>query len=219
MVKPAVVIVALAFAVPLASAPAGQGTPAPGSSAAAPVPVEREPVHRPVFQNASVGVLEVKFPPGYVSLWHTHATDNVTVRIETGLTRVDRPGQDGTPETAAIGRVVFNDASTPYTHRVNNLGTSTVFTYDVEILASSPVALAAGAADDLAGHEIVIDNGRVRATRIRVAAGAAERAHTHRRGWLEVGVRGARAGRYRWHAAGDPVRLAGPAEVVEIEPK
>jgi hypothetical protein len=44
------------------------------------VPVEREPQHHQVFSNAVLAILDVRFPPGYVSLFYTHANDNVSVR-------------------------------------------------------------------------------------------------------------------------------------------
>jgi hypothetical protein len=84
------------------------------------VPVEREPQHHPVFSNAVLAVLEVRFPPGYVSLFHTHSNDNVSVRLETGPTRTDTLDSAGVEQTAPVGRVVFNSASPPYTHRVAN---------------------------------------------------------------------------------------------------
>jgi hypothetical protein len=185
-----------------------------------PVPVEQEPAHRPVFRNASVAVLDVRFPPGYTSLFHTHASDNVSVRIETSLTRVDQVDTPGVPNTPPVGRVAFNSATPPYTHRVVNLGTTPIFTFDVELLAPSPVALRPATSDDMAGHEVVIDNARVRASRIRLGSGAAPVGpHTHRRGWLEVRVTGARAGTYVWHDAGDQVTLdpRTATEFVEVE--
>jgi hypothetical protein len=186
------------------------------------VPVEREPQHHRVFANAVLAVLDVRFPPSYVSLFHTHSHDNVSVRIETGPTRIDTRDAAGTPQTAAVGRVVFNSATPPYTHRVANLGPTTIRILDVEILGRAPAPAASGR-DDLAGHDIVIDNGRVRISRIIVAPGAAERVHSHARGWLEVTVRGATPGAFRWHEAGARVAIpaGGPAEaeIVEIEVK
>jgi hypothetical protein len=193
---------------------------APRTEGPKPVPVEQEPAHRPVFHNASVAVLDVRFPPGYTSLFHTHSSDNVSVRIETSLTRVDQVDTPGVPNTPPVGRVAFNSATPPYTHRVVNLGTTPIFTFDVELLAPSPVALRPGTSDDMAGHEVVIDNARVRASRIRFDSGAPPAGpHTHRRGWLEVRVTGPQAGTYVWHDAGDRVTLdPGTAtEFVEIE--
>src|SRR5215831_14127870 len=54
--------------------------------ATAPVPVEQEPHHALVFSNSVISVLDVQLPPGYVSLFHVHAHDNISVRIATGPT-------------------------------------------------------------------------------------------------------------------------------------
>jgi quercetin dioxygenase-like cupin family protein len=186
------------------------------------VPVEQEPQHRPVFRNEAVAVLDVRLPPGYVSLFHTHAHDNVSVRITTGPLRIDTLSGAGTPQTAAVGRVVFNSASPPYTHRVANVGTSLIHILDVEVLAEQPTPRAA-VADDRGGHETIAENDRVRLSRIVVPPGGTLPAHTHPRGRLEVVVRGAAPGAYVWRDAGgaSPAIEAGasPVELVEIEIK
>lgn len=186
------------------------------------VPVEREPQHRPVYENPVLAVLDVRFPPGYVSQFHVHSNDNVSVRLETALARIDTLETTGVPQTAAIGRVVFNAATPPYTHRVANVGDALIRILDVEILTRQPTPTSA-VADETTGHEVVVENGRVRLSRIVVAPGARLAAHTHPRGRLEVVVRGSTPGQFLWHEPGAPTRavVAGPggAEVVEIEVK
>jgi quercetin dioxygenase-like cupin family protein len=186
------------------------------------VPVNQEPQHRPVFANDVVAVLDVRFPPGYTTLFHTHANDNVSVRIETGPLRIDTLAATGAPQTAAVGRVVFNSATPPYTHRITNLGDTAVRIVDIEVLAKAPTRVA-DRRDDLAGHEIVADNARVRLSRIVVPAGQSLAAHGHPRGWLTVVVRGAEPGSFQWHEAGasTPALTAGASalEIVEIDVK
>jgi quercetin dioxygenase-like cupin family protein len=187
------------------------------------VPVEQEPQHRPVFQNAVLAVLDVQFPPGYVSLFHTHSNDNISVRIETGTTRIDTLDATGAEQVAAIGRVVFNSANPPYTHRVANVGTTPIRILDIEILATRPTSTAL-APDELAGHEVIVDNPRVRITRIVLEPSEHLTNHTHPRGWLDVSVRGwPGPGTFRWQEPGSQARPieAGPGgtERVEIEVK
>jgi hypothetical protein len=186
------------------------------------VPVEREPQHRPVFRNDVLAVLDVRFPPRYTSLFHRHSNDNVSVRIETAPTRTDTPEAMGTVQTAAVGRVVFNSARPPYVHRVANLGDTTIRILDIEVLAQTPTRRAA-VADDLAGHEIVVENERVRLSRITLAPGGSLAAHTHPRGWLEIAVHGREPGAYVWHEPGAmvPAISSAPAgvELVEIDVK
>jgi quercetin dioxygenase-like cupin family protein len=186
------------------------------------VPVEREPQHRPALRNTVVAVLDVRFPPGYTSLFHTHANDNVSVRIATGPTRIDTLTLTGDPQTALVGRVVFNSASPPYTHRVANLGDTPIHILDIEILASAPTPLA-GTPDELAGHDLIIDNDRVRIHRIVVAPGQTLAAHTHPRGRVVAEVRSAAPGRFVWQAPGQLTAAiaasTGATEIVEIEVK
>lgn len=187
------------------------------------VPVEREPQHREVFRNAALAVLDVRFPPGYVSLFHTHANDNISVRIETAPTRIDTLEAAGTELTALVGRVVFNSARPPYTHRVANVGTSLVRILDIEILATEP-APTAMAPDDLDGHEVVVDNPRVRISRIVLDTNQHLTSHMHPRGWLTVVVRGwPGPGEFFWQEAGSETRPVeggpGGTERVEIEVK
>lgn len=186
------------------------------------VPVEREPQHRHVFENAVLAVLDVRFPPGYVSLFHTHSNDNVSVRIATGPTRTDTLQAAGTPQTALVGRVVFNSAAPPYTHRVANLGDTTIRILDVEILAKAPTVLAS-TVDQLAGHDLVVENDRVRIHRVVVQPGATLASHVHPRGRLEATVRGPVPGAFVWRdsGGGSAAIVAGPegTEVVEIEVK
>lgn len=188
------------------------------------VPVEREPQHRPVFQNAVLAVLDVRFPPGYVSLFHTHTNDNVSVRIETGPTRIDTAEAMGTEQTALVGRVVFNSATPPYTHRVANLGQTPIRILDIEILAKQPTPTAL-APDDMAGHEVLVDNARVRISRIVLEENEHLTNHTHPRGWLTAMVRGwPGPGEFTWHDAGSQARpieasRPGGTERVEIEVK
>ncbi len=184
------------------------------------VPVEREPQHHPVFRNAYVNVLDVDLPPGYVSLFHTHARDNVSVRMQMGTVRVDQLGANGIPQLDVAGRVAYSAGTPPYTHRVVNIGNTSLRILDVEILAGTPGA--PSAAEDLSGHEVVIDNPRVLARRIKLGAGASLPAHTHAHGWLEIVVSGADAGTFRWHDPGVRVPPAGGqtlTEIVEIEPR
>jgi quercetin dioxygenase-like cupin family protein len=201
----------------------------PASLLAAPVqspdivPVEREPHHRPVFANAVLAVLDVRFPPGVTSQFHTHSNDNISVRIDTGPTRIDMFQGASTEQNAAVGRVVFNSATPPYTHRVANLGQTPVRIIDVEILATRPTPTAF-ATDDLDGHEVIVDNARVRISRVVLQPTEHLTNHTHPRGWLTVMVRGwPGPGEFTWHEAGSLARPieAGPSgtERVEIEVK
>jgi quercetin dioxygenase-like cupin family protein len=184
------------------------------------VPVDAEPHHRPVLENEWVRVLDVRFPAGAESLYHRHALNNVAIRIVGGTTRADPIGGEGAPQLVPTGRIVYHSASTPYVHRVVNVGGAAVHIVDVELRGAAPQPLKS--ADDIAGHAVEVENEHVRVSRVRVAAGESLVAHTHQRGWLAVVVTGLKPGDVAWHVAGRPVsvgsRRAG-IEIVEIEPR
>jgi hypothetical protein len=186
------------------------------------VPVENEPHHHLLFANDYVRVLDVIFPAGDASLFHTHTLDNLSVVIAAGTTRSDRIDAGGQPQPAPVGRIAFNSASPPYTHRVVNLGTTVVRIFDVQLLKGTAES-ARTDRDDLAGHVTAVENAHVRADRITLSPGETLAAHTHPRGWLEIDVAGVNTGHLEWHDAGTVAAASGSAqrstEIVEIEPK
>jgi quercetin dioxygenase-like cupin family protein len=105
-------------------------------NSAEPVPVNREPYHHVVLENQYVRVVDVNIPPGQTTLFHTHESDNFSVRISGGLTQAQMQGKDwNPPKQNERGSVNFSGGSTkPYTHRIKNLGPDTYHVIDVEIL-------------------------------------------------------------------------------------
>jgi quercetin dioxygenase-like cupin family protein len=167
------------------------------------VPVDQEPNHKVVFKNDYVRVIDATFPPGHVTLNHSHALDNVAVAISTG-------------RDTAPGRAGFSKGG--YSHRVTNSGTGVMRFIDVEILKSDRPG---AAATSLPHHTLETENDRVRIYRVKLAAGESLPTHTHAAGWIEVMVTGGSGpGAYIWHGGGESSPLkGGPAEIVELEPK
>ena len=185
------------------------------------VPVHEEPLHTPVFENAWVRVLDVRFAAGAESLFHRHALHNVAVRIVGGTTRADPMGGEGVPRHSPTGSVAFHSASPPYVHRVANVGTAAVRIVDVELLGARPMR-GTDASEDLARHVVEVENEHVRVSRVRLRRGESLPTHTHQRAWLDVVITGVKPGDVAWHAAGSRVAVAGdeaPIEYVEIEPR
>jgi len=208
------------------------GTASP--DAQAPVPVGEEPQHHVVFQNEYVRVIEAVFPPGYVTLFHTHSADNVAVTISGGKIRSELPGEQPTESEPVAGRVSFAKAS--YTHRITNIGATTVRFIDAEIIATPPRAAESSAGDEPQGRKLESENDRVRIYRVTLAPGRSTGSRAHAMGWLEVTVRGGRIARslgqeqetvevrpgdFRWHAPGTAPATtnAGQStyEAIEIE--
>jgi hypothetical protein len=134
------------------------------------VAIEQEPQHQLKFQNRHVRFFDVLLPPGYMGIYHTHIYDGVFVNIETAATRAQDLGadsQDRPPRT--IGDVYFIDYGTkPKVHRVANIGSSTYRVADTEIQHScggfAPVK-------DSDGQSLILENDRVRVTRLKIAPG------------------------------------------------
>jgi quercetin dioxygenase-like cupin family protein len=76
------------------------------------VPVDQEPQHKVVLKNDFVRIIDATLPPGYVTLNHTHAVDNVSVTVANG--REGEAGQRG------LGRAGFSKGG--YSHSVTNSG-------------------------------------------------------------------------------------------------
>lgn len=120
-----------------AAAPAVPVPPSGGSTAALPepVPVDKEPHHHFAFQNQYVRVLDVLFPAGESSLFHTHSNDNVGIPISGDKTQSQRAGgewsevQDVTPGAAGFRKA----RGQAYTHRVRSAGKLPFHVIDVEI--------------------------------------------------------------------------------------
>jgi quercetin dioxygenase-like cupin family protein len=112
--------------------------PAPGSSATAltePVPVDKEPHHHFVFQNQYVRVLDVLFPVGETSLFHTHSNDNIGIPISGDKTQSQPTGGEWSDvQDVKPGAAGFRKArGQAYTHRVRSAGKLPYHVIDVEI--------------------------------------------------------------------------------------
>jgi quercetin dioxygenase-like cupin family protein len=121
-----------------AAAGAAVSVPHPGGSATAltePVPVDKEPHHHFVFQNQYVRVLDVLFPVGETSLFHTHSNDNVGIPISGDKTQSQPAGGEWSEvQDVKSGNPGFRKArGQAYTHRVRSAGKLPFHVIDVEV--------------------------------------------------------------------------------------
>jgi quercetin dioxygenase-like cupin family protein len=172
------------------------------ATAQEPVPVSDEPQHFLVFENPYVRVIDARLPPGYVSLYHIHAEDNVPVAIQGGSIEVQPLGGRAARVESETGGVSF--ARGGFSHRVSNRGESPVRFIDAEILAT-PQSGAHAQAGPLVDHELELENDRVRIYRLTLPPGTTSPSHQHSEAILQVIV------------AGDRMRRGSAANVV-IEP-
>ena len=128
------------------------------------VPLEQEPHHKIVFENPDVRIYHAVIAPGESTLYHPHVLDGVAVTLEGGKSiaqLLDKAPQEGLRTTGAAG---FNKS--PYTHRVENVGTSQLYFIGVELKG---VLRRVGTVSDFAsnpGHQLVLENERVKVYRI-----------------------------------------------------
>jgi len=158
--------------------------------APAPVPLSGEPRHHVVFESASVRIHDIQIPPGDTTLFHTHDTAILYVPIARSTTRSQVLGAEwsggGATAAAAVAPVPdrpqrVNSVTTyvekPYTHRVNNVGSSLFRLIGI----ANRTAGARGAADDVSGLSATPElvNDWYRAHRIVIRPGEATPAHAH----------------------------------------
>jgi quercetin dioxygenase-like cupin family protein len=202
--------------------------PAPGAQRA--VPVDSEPRHHVVYVDARAKVIDAVLPAGDVTMFHTHARDNVPVAVEGGRIRTDVVGGTTTESEVKTGAVSF--AAGGYTHRIANIGPGRMRFIDVELLTPADAPTGDAEALRVPGLDLELENARVRIYRARLEPGASIGPHTHATAAVWVSVGGGRAaigrvthdlapGAYGWAAAGAPhaIRNTGtsPVELVEID--
>jgi hypothetical protein len=104
------------------------------------VAVYEEPLHRLVFSNSLVRVLDVRVPPGVTTAFHVHSAPLVGVTVEAARTRTQVLGATfGAVDPAQQAATPFDNwnATLPYTHRVENVD-SVPFHYVVAERLESP---------------------------------------------------------------------------------
>jgi hypothetical protein len=174
----------------------------PAKAAESIVPIEEEPQHRLKFQNQHVRLFDVLLPPGYNSLWHVHVYDGVFVNIEPATTKeqvlgaepADRPPRN-------VGDTYFSAyGKNAKVHRVSNTGDSSYRVTDTEIVRGC-----GGFAQvkDGEGQTLIVENDRVRVTRIMIGPG--ERLSLHPPCGMLVSVSG---GRVTFNAPGGEEQVA-----------
>ncbi len=161
-----------------------------GQAGDAPVPLAGEPRHHVVFESASMRIHDIQIPPGDTTLYHTHDTAILYVPIASSRTRSQVLGAEWSgggaaaaapapAEPARPGKVnsVTTYVDKPYTHRVNNVGT-TVFRL---VGIANRTAGAAADNDDLSGLSATPElvNKWYRAHRLTLKQGEATAAHRH----------------------------------------
>lgn len=134
--------------------------------------VHEEPVHKPVYQNKQVRLLNVQLPPGDTSLYHIHHTASVFIFFTSTSTGSQLKGNDPVAGKSIAGHILFEDLAAPHTrvHRVWNADKDTFHVMDIELLYKDPVFKKRPISAP--GLELVTDTTWVRAYKLTVATGS-----------------------------------------------
>jgi quercetin dioxygenase-like cupin family protein len=154
------------------------------SSQDAPVPVDQEPHHRTVFKNDSVLVTRVTLPEGERTSYHVHSHDRISIELSTSNISQQKLSEPEGPSTPVKpgDLTAPADGTTPWIHRVHNLGPGTFDVLDIEILRRPQQPSASEAAP------VAIENPSARVYKWILAPGASSAMHTHTRPYLIVAV-------------------------------
>jgi len=135
------------------------------------VPVAQEPRHRLALEDQTMRLFDVRIPPGDITLYHSHQRDSVYIPVSGFANLVNQEhGKASKPLLIKTGDVAFAEHSkAPFTHRVSNLGTEEFHVIDIELVAAA--ALDSASADLAGGFQPVLENHRVRISRILLEPG------------------------------------------------
>lgn len=202
------------------------------------VPITAEPEHKIRFDNGTVRMYEVRLPKGHATLMHEHRADSFSVIFgDTEITN-EPLGGAATESTFAAGRVGFaSTAQGPYAHRVIASEDTDFHVIAMELMAAEPASAASLEPIADPAFELVLDNPRGRAYRIRLAPGESTGPFRRRgstalfaisAGRIAEAVAGAgirlwdfATGHFRWMDTAETLRLknegSAPLHLVEIE--
>jgi hypothetical protein len=100
------------------------------------VPVSKEPLHKKVFENEYVRVLDVQIAPGDTTLFHKHETPSVFISLHPVKTGSQVIIEEGKATALSLDRTITFEGfyKSPRIHRVWNADTSVFHVMDIEVL-------------------------------------------------------------------------------------
>jgi hypothetical protein len=120
--KPVLFLILLAFAIQ--------------TNAQEAIAVSKEPLHKNVFENNYLRVLDVRISPGDTTQFHKHETPSVFISLHPVRTGSQVIVEDGSASVLSLDRRITFEGfyKSPRVHRVWNLDTSVFHVMDVEVL-------------------------------------------------------------------------------------
>ena len=160
------------------------------NSSAHPAEIEAEPLHAIRLRNEFVSIYEAVIPAGQLTLWHTHRQSGVGVDLTVARLAIEKVGARRVEDEAKPGDIFAVDASTPYTHRLENIGATPYRVIVVEVLRSPGDQSIVSNLENAAGYKLELENKRVRVHRLILAPGAATALHTLQANSLSLSISG-----------------------------
>jgi quercetin dioxygenase-like cupin family protein len=145
------------------------------------VELEHESKHHEVFKNDFVEVFNVIVPAGDSTLYHNHRDDYVFVTFGGANLKSQKLGAEKADLIIADGEVRYTKA--PITHRVLNPSKETFHNLSIDLLKANGKALGMPA-----GGDVVLDNAKVRVSRIVLEPGKSSVPHQHVGPELDIAV-------------------------------
>jgi hypothetical protein len=154
--------------------------------------------------------------------------------VSGGKLKGERPGRPPSEFPMLTGSVAFN---TPFTHRIENVGTTPIRMIGSEVLSSSSSPGVPAVLNTVPGHQLVLENDRVTVYRVSIDPDQSTGIRSRTLPWLRVSITQTtisvqglgksletietKPGDYRWHEGPttDSIKNIGSTkyEAIEIE--
>lgn len=136
------------------------------------VPITAEPDHKIRFDNGKVRMYEVRLAKGQATLMHEHRADSFSVIFRDTRISIEPLGGAATSSVFSAGRVGFaSTAEGAYSHRVVASEDTGFHVIALELMTPAPDPAASLDPRAEPSFELVLDNPRGRAYRIRLGPG------------------------------------------------
>ncbi|HMG34793.1 MAG TPA: hypothetical protein VKM94_12725 [Blastocatellia bacterium] len=150
--------------------------------------IDKEPYHHLKFENKYVRLFDVSVPSGAATLFHTHPEDYLFVSIGDANLKAQVLG--GQPFDLILKNGETRYSKGPLTHRVQNPEKSVFRNVTIEVLGSPGGKSDATPLDKVPHHTLVLDNDKVRVSRLVLEPGQSTGMHTHSLSEVAVVVSG-----------------------------
>jgi hypothetical protein len=133
--------------------------------------VHEEPMHRPVFQNKELRILNVLIPPGDTSQYHIHHTPSLFIFFTSTAISSQLQGKEALTSKTTGGNILFENLAAPHVrvHRVWDIDKDTLHVMDIELLIKDSGFVQKPL--NLPGLRLEIDTAWVRAYRLTLNNG------------------------------------------------